>query len=218
MKESIRLSLALGLVCTAAAALLAFAQARTADARHNAAIRKQMAGLRRVLPEFDNQPLEDSVSCDGVTFYRARRDNRLVAVAGAGQSEKGFGGRLQVLVGLGTDGTLARVVVGAHQETPGLGTVATERRQPRTLAQFLFDLEKADSGSAQLAPNPFLDQFGADGGVVGRADQAPFRVDRDGGRIEAVSGATISSRAVAAAVTAVAEAFSANRDTICGGP
>jgi len=219
MKEAMKLSLALCVVCTAAGVLLAFANAQTAEARKAAEMRTKMEALQKVLPAFDNAPLEDTVQADDVTFYCARSQGRLVAVAGEGATDKGFGGELRVLVGLEPDGKVRSVVVTAHKETPGLGTQATERKQQKSIGDlFRGDQgDKAANGADALPPNPYLDQFGGQGAVYSDVSQAPFKVTQDGGRLDAVSGATISSRAVADAATVVATAFAENRTRIVTG-
>ena len=81
--------------------------------------------------------------------------------------ERGYGGKMRVLVGALPDGTVAGVRILSHGETPGLGARVTEEA--------------------------FLEQFRGKelGGVV---------LKKDGGEIEGVTGATISSRAVVRAV------------------
>lgn len=217
MKEVIKLSAALGIICAIASALLGFANMKTAAARKAASIRQKLQALEQVLPKFDNQPLQDVSRCKvkmgdstrTVTFYRARKDGKIIAVAGEGMSPKGFGGELRVLVGLNPDGRILAVVVTANKETPGLGSTITDRKQQKTLAGF-FHPGKKKNGEAKLTPNHYLDVYT---GRVCRRDTT-FVVNKDGGDIDAVSGATISSRAVADAVTAVARAFGAGRSDI----
>jgi len=219
MKETLKLSVALGVVCTVAAALLAFADARTAGARRQAEFRERMKALEQVLPPFDNQPLEDAVECGGVKFYRARIGGALAGIAGEGAADQGFGGELRVLVGLAPDGGIRTVVVTAHKETPGLGTQATDRKTKKTIG----DLFQCSSGGCGAPPpglpaNKFLNQFGSNENCrYASVDQAPFKVSQDGGKLDAVSGATVSSRAVADAVTRVAVAFTQSRTEIVGG-
>jgi electron transport complex protein RnfG len=52
-----------------------------------------------------------------------------------------------------------------------------------------------------------LDQYS---GMKAEAGQAPWKVKKDGGQLDAVTGATITSRAVADAVFTIAETFSKN--------
>ena len=83
----------------------------------------------------------------------------------------GFGGNLDVMVGVGADGTCTGVSIISHAETSGLGANATKE--------------------------DFRAQF------VGKANVA---VTKDGGDIAALTGATITSRAVCDGVNAAIEA------------
>jgi len=213
MKEILRLTLALGVVCCAASLVLAVANERTLEPRRRAQLRQKSQALRLVLPDFDNQPLEDVWTTEdgsGVRFYRARKQGKIVAVAGEGVSEHGFGGPVRVLVGMKPDGEILAVVVAEARETPGLGTLATDRKEMKTLADILHGKTSSGGDKHALPPSPYLDQY-----TGKRADKdAPFRVKQDGGAIDAVSGATISSRAVAEAVSIVADAFTRHRNDI----
>ena len=82
-------------------------------------------------------------------------------------SNKGYGGAVVSMVGISSDG---KVVTEASDETPGLGAkwIAADASGNERRAQFVGDIP--ESGS--------------------------FAVVKDGGTIEAVAGATITSRAV----------------------
>ena len=83
----------------------------------------------------------------------------------------GFGGAISMMVGVDMDGKVTGISIISHAETPGLGAIAAA---------------KTDKGNA------FRDQFvGLVFGIsVGDGDN----------QIEAISGATISSKAIAAGV------------------
>lgn len=81
--------------------------------------------------------------------------------------ERGFGGKMKVVVGISEEGKVVGVRVVSHSETPGLGSKITEEE--------------------------FLAQFGGK-----RLEEILLK--KDGGEIEGVTGATISSRAVVRAV------------------
>lgn len=86
----------------------------------------------------------------------------------------GFGGAVDTMIGIGTDGTITGIsVISASSETPGLGARCTE-----------------EEFQAQFAGQP------ADGTVA---------VAKDGGSITALTGATITSRAVSNGVNAAAK-------------
>ena len=85
----------------------------------------------------------------------------------------GFGGTITMMVGILPDGTVNGVSVVSHTETAGLGSVAAANT---------------------AAGESFRQQF------VGQSGQ--LAVDKDGGTIDSITSATITSRAVTAGVNA----------------
>lgn len=85
----------------------------------------------------------------------------------------GFGGEISMLVGVGDDGKVTGISVISHAETAGLGAVAAA---------------KTAAGEA------FRSQF------LGMSGE--LAVTKDGGEVDAIAGATITSRAVVAGVNA----------------
>jgi electron transport complex protein RnfG len=102
---------------------------------------------------------------------------------------KGYGGDLKMTVGIDLSGNITGVKIGENSETPGLGSKVTE--------------------------DNFLVQF------QGINPQNPLKVVKTEGtrpeEIDAVSGATISSRAVVSGVQAAAEASRLIRQDKAGG-
>lgn len=209
MKDIIKLSLALGLVCTLAAAALVFAYSGTESAIKEAQTKQQSANLKKVLPEYGNTPLSDIFEVDDVVFHRARSAEKAPVTAVAAQAAaKGFGGPVQILVGINLDGSVRKVLVTKHSETPGLGTQVTDRQQRVSIFELMKGGAK-QTDAAAVPPNSFLDQF----------EQDAFTFDRDvefsiGRTVTPISGATISSKAVNEAIKQVAATFAANKETI----
>lgn len=85
----------------------------------------------------------------------------------------GFGGPLTMMVGIRTDGEVQGIAIISHSETAGLGAVAA---------------------SASSAGEAFRSQFTGKSGSVA--------LSRDGGELDAVTGATITSRAICDGVNA----------------
>lgn len=83
-------------------------------------------------------------------------------------SVDGFGGKMIVMVGFAQDGTILGYKILEHQETPGLGDKAA----------WWFKQEDK--------PNQ---------NIIGRKANGQFRVSKDDGDIDAITAATISSRA-----------------------
>ncbi len=85
----------------------------------------------------------------------------------------GFGGEIDMMVGVSNDGKVLGVSIISHTETAGLGAVAA-----------------AQNTNGQK----FRDQFVGLGGTLA--------VTKDGGTVEALTGATITSRAVTSGINA----------------
>ncbi|MBM4153223.1 MAG: RnfABCDGE type electron transport complex subunit G [Kiritimatiellaceae bacterium] len=200
------LVISMSLISCIAATLMAWAYIVTKAPIAAAQQKKTNEALGQVLPEFDNQPAEESVQSGNVTFYKARKNGLLVGFVGETISYTGYSGPITVLAGLNLDGTITTVLVTKQTETPGLGTVVCGRVREKTLSKLLSG--KKETG---LPPNRILDQFS---GMSVKAGDAPWTVKKDGGTLDAISGATITSRAVGDAVFMIAEAFTQQRDTL----
>lgn len=208
----LKLGLFLGVLGALSAALLAGVALMTKKPIEKAQLQKTNLALKSVLPAFDNIPADDKVVIEAengtsVTFFLAKKDGNLVGVAGEGYTMKGFAGKVTVMVGMDTTGKIKVVTVTQQGETPGLGTVVTNRKREKTISD-LFSSEKSPEG---LPPNRILDGF--DGHTV-NPDAKPWAVKKDGGQFDFITGATITSRAVTDAVYTVDSTFVKNRDKI----
>ncbi|MBN1117044.1 MAG: RnfABCDGE type electron transport complex subunit G [Bacteroidales bacterium] len=186
-KESTFLSmvLTLFLVTLGASAALGYVYELTKDAIADAESAKKSLAVKRVVPEFNNNPTEEFIKIpaetegDTLYFYVARMNDDTVGYAIETYSKKAFGGLLKLLVGLKPDGTINNVAVLEHKETPGLGTKMTE--------------EKFSSQFPDKNPAKFI-----------------LKVKKDGGDVDAITASTITSRAYC---DAVQRAFSAYTET-----
>jgi len=192
----------LGIIAAVAAGLLSLVYVSTAEAIALNQQEKTNQALKQVLPPFDeiapvetDQPLESE---DGwpVNFYAAKKDGKLIGYAGEIITPEGFSGNITVMAGLEEDGTIRTVIVTQNMETPGLGTVVTDRK----LQKSIVDLFKGGGDKVGLAPNPLLDQYAGRKG-----DGERWMVSQDGGEIDGKTGATITSRAVCVAVHAISK-------------
>jgi len=192
MKETLRLVGVLLLFCLASGLLLAWTNAVTRAPIEQALAAEKLQGLGRVLPRFDNDLLADAQSVtDGGrewVFYVGREKGAFIGAAFEAEAS-GYGGPIRLLVGVLPDGTLHAVqVLAADKETPGLGSKIKEAA--------------------------FLGQF------KGRSalERGWAAVRKDGGAIEAVTGATISSRAVVTAVKSGLEVYARHAAELRGAP
>jgi len=186
------------------AGLLAFVYKKTEEPIKLAKLKKTSQALKDVLPPFDNQPAAEKIMLKAdngtdVTYFIAKKKGKIVGIAGEGYSMKGFSGKLTVMLGLTPNGKITTVIVTEQNETPGLGTVVTNRVRQKKITD-LFKKAKKENG---LPPNKILDGFS---GHTARSE-TPWKVKKDSGQFDFVTGATISSRAVTNAVYTIAHTF-----------
>ena len=147
------------------------------------------------LPDFDNAPDQEAKSYTSpenfkVVIMPVRKNGVLKAFAVRSISPDGYAGEVEITAGFDLQKKILAVLVTRQQETPGLGSNVCERKFRKTL----FNLFQPRPEG--LPPNPVLDQF--HGLTV--PENENWRVKRDGGTFDFVTGATITSRAVVAAV------------------
>jgi electron transport complex protein RnfG len=135
--------------------------------------------LKQVLPEYEATTSQDiEVNALPIKVHTATVADKAVGYAVESISKNGFGGEVRLMVGFDTEGTILNINVLEQKETPGLGT------------------KMADEGNVLLAS--LKDK---------NAAQINLTVKKDGGDIDALTAATISSRAYAEAVAVAYEAF-----------
>lgn len=194
------LGLFLGAVGLISAVVLTLFSQKVAEPIEAARLRTLNSALLQVLPVFDNQPSRNVVEYDGVRFMGAAEKGKLIAVA-AEASSPGYAGPITALIGFDPDGKILAVLITAQGETPGLGANVCERKFSKTIFNFFQPTPEG------LPPNWFLDQF--DGKTA--AKNSGWKVKKDGGDIDYVTGATVTSRAITKLVSDASSVFAANR-------
>lgn len=115
---------------------------------------------------------------EGVVVYTATKEGHAVGYAIEGTSESGFNGTIRLLVGFEPNGTIYDIDVLEQNETPGLGSRMCEEDNV---------LLKSLKGK--------------------RAHRVKFALRSEGGSVDAISHATISSRAYIEAVESAYKTF-----------
>ena len=197
------LGLFLCLVCAAAAGIMGTAAAVTREPIRQAKIQRVSDGLRQVLPPFDNNPMDEVLNYKDMQFYTAKKDGKIVGYAVRTSVGSGYAGRIEGLVSFHPDGVIRTFIITGHGETPGLGSNAADRVREKTLA----GLFRGDTAKPGLPPNRILDQYAGHSAVKKDAWKQPWKVKKDGGDAEYITGATISSRAVNELAWKAASAF-----------
>ena len=180
----VNMVLSLGIITIVAAAALAGVYTLTEEPIAQAKAQKQKDAIGQVLPgiDFNNNPADEAiqVTVDGetVTLFPARKDGELVGTAVESHDNNGFSGLITVMYGFNPEGDITGYAVMQHAETPGLGS-------------------KMDEWFRDSAHS-----------IVGlKANTANLTVSKDGGDVDAITAATISSRAFLRALTLANQAL-----------
>ena len=146
---------------------------------------------------YDNNLLESTLEIplphelpgnEPVLVYRALLEDTPVAALFVVSALNGFSGPIKLLIGIDDGGAITAVRVLKHRETPGLGD--------------FIDSSKSD----------WIDQF--EQKSLSAPDRSLWALQRDGGKLDQVTGASITSRAVVKAVKETLLYFEANRETV----
>ena len=183
--------LVLTIITLCAAGILAGVYSVTKEPIELAKTAKQQNAIKEVLPEYERLADAEVVSLENkgdFTVYRAYdASNNLVGAAVESFSNNGFSGEIKIMIGFDQNGTIYNYSVLEQKETPGLGTK-------------MVDWFKTDKGNQNInGKNPATDNI---------------KVSKDGGQIDAITAATISSRAFLEAVRYAYAAYMNNPDVI----
>lgn len=158
-----------------------------------------LRNLYALLPrdQLDNDIAQDVIEIEpspllGTTepssVYRARLKGSPVAVIFRAIAPDGYNGNIHLLIGVYEDGTLAGVRAVKHAETPGLGDAIEVRKSDWIL--------------------------GFDGKSLGDPALEQWKVKRDGGVFDQITGATITPRAIVKTVRQTLEYYRQHRETL----
>ncbi len=140
----------------------------------------KVEALKQVLPAFEGEPQQTQMTIDDmpIVTYTASNAGEVVGYAVESMTKSGFGGAISMMVGFSKDGEVLNVNILKQAETPGLGT------------------KMADEGNVLLMS------------VKGKnLKDVKLSVKKDGGDVDALTAATISSRAYCDAVARAYEAY-----------
>lgn len=162
----LRLTLTLFLITTIVAGLLGLVNYVTADTIAEQIAQKAENAMRQVLEADSYEPLDVPEESAVTAAYRAGDKGYVVRVA-----PNGFGGAIDMMVGVDVSGAVTGVAIVSQSETASLGANCTRE--------------------------DFSAQFTGKTGTLS--------VSKDGGEIEALTGATVTSRAVTEGVNTALE-------------
>ena len=134
---------------------------------------QKQAAISVVLPE--HARIAEAEQVGDFVIYRAYDANDQYAGAAVQAVTNGFGGKIKMMVGFDADNRIVNYAVLEQAETPGLGTHIVEWFK----------------NTAKPGQN-----------IIGRQADGKMTVSKDGGDVDAITAATISSRAFLSAVNA----------------
>ncbi len=114
------------LICAITAVLLAGVNALTAEKIADNIRAEKAAAIQAIFPEATANE-EVSHSLEGIgSVNRVLSGDNLIGCA-INVVPLGFGGELDIMVGINADGSIAGIEIISHSETPGLGSRASEK-------------------------------------------------------------------------------------------
>lgn len=208
VKVSARTAAILLIFTLAFTALMAGTYTATLPLLRASAENEKLRLIGEVLPKasYDNALLTDALTLSAqrtlgtdsdTTLYRARKGGQPSALVFETAASDGYSGRINLLMAVSAEGKVLALRVTQHRETPGLGDYIDPKK----------DRNKA---------RPWISQFNDIGFELRPSER--WRVKKDGGDIDQMSGATISARAVTNASRRALEWVLPRRDALFGLP
>jgi electron transport complex protein RnfG len=154
----------------------------------NQKAQKQQKAIMDVLPQKgEGAQIAEPEQVGDVVIYRATKDGKEIGAA-VQVSEMGFGGAQKLMVGFDAEGKIVDYAVLEHQETPGLGD------------KIVFWFKNTEKPGQN---------------ILGR-EAKNLTVSKDGGNVDAITAATISSRAFLRAINKAYAAYMGSADAHSG--
>ena len=110
------LSFFLLMVCAVSTAVMAPVALLTEKPIQEAKIQKTSDGLRLIIPEFNNNPMEEAREFDGVTIYPVRVNGELTGFAVQASTALGYGGDIEGLLGYNKDLSIRKFIITSKME------------------------------------------------------------------------------------------------------
>lgn len=179
MKDILKLGVTLFAICAVAALVLGVTNNITAPVIEERNIQASNEARKIVLSEADEFKELDGMNSDIVLeVYEGIKDGQVIGYT-IKTSSKGYGGAIELMVGISKDGKITGVEIGNHSETPGLGSKATE----------------------PIFKNQYVDKDVSNSLLVVKGSA------NNDNEISAISGATITSNGVTSGVNAAMKIY-----------
>ncbi len=181
MKDMLHMGLFLFVIAAVAGVLLAYTESVTAPLILENQRKAEELARREVLPnaeKFNESKFADTTASQTYSYSTGVTSNGEVAGVVIKVAPKGYAGPIEMVVGIDKTGKINGYKILAQKETPGLGTKLSEPVFAEPFKKLITD-----------KPNPV------------------FLVKKDGGDVDGITAATISSRAFCKGVSEALELF-----------
>ncbi len=204
IKQSIvRSVIGLSIFAVITAGMIAATQMMTKETIEKQIKKAQSKALLQIISreEHNNDLLEDTITLkeggllnlpNSKEAYIARSNHTPVAIILPVVAENGYSGPISMIVGIESNGDVKGVRVINHKETPGLGDK--------------IDIKKSD----------WIKQF--EGVSLTQPTLEQWKVKKDGGQFDQLTGATITPRAVVSGVHNALSFFHQNKNELLNAP
>ncbi|MBU4148743.1 MAG: RnfABCDGE type electron transport complex subunit G [Candidatus Omnitrophica bacterium] len=194
MNNIFRFAIILLLVNLVAASILAGVYGITKPKIEAQKILAQKEALREVMPESIGDRLEPIKEDGQIKYWQVFKGSSSRPAAYIFVAKKyGYSSIIETMVGMKKDGTITGIRILSQNETPGLGAKMIEIVSNRTIVNAIKNIFFKDKSPEEKALPYFTEQFkGLD----------VKKIEISDGGIQAITGATISSKAVVDSIKA----------------
>lgn len=180
--EIVKLGIILCIISLIASGSLAMVNDMTMPIIEQQQIEANDAARKQIVPSADSfEKVDGDFGAGVVEVYKGVKGSEDVAYI-VKTLYKGYGGDIEIITGINTDGTIAGAVLGSMNETPGLGAKAKDQ--------------------------PFISQYNS------KSVESPLVVSKNAtgaeNEIVAISGATITSKAVTDGINLAIDVYNKN--------
>lgn len=183
-------------ICLVVSTILALLNDLTKGPIDEMSLKQKINAIKDVTPRFDNNPFQDRFkicvlgTTDSTTVYPAKLSDKIVGYAIDSYTELGFAGHISIMVGFDNNDNIIDYKILNMSETPGLGTK-------------MVDFFKTEGTKGYIRNIKGLNMN----------NNSPLIVVKDGGQVDAISAATISSRAFLDAVNRAYSVYKQVKET-----
>ena len=185
MRDLIKMVVVLLVICTTSGVVLSYVNEATEEPREYSYIKfVQEPSMKAVLGDYDNDPVKERIKLivgedeEGnpveVVVFPAKKGGNTEAIAYSAAA-KGYHDLIEVMIGVGPDGTLTGISIMTHTETPGLGARIVEPEFTDQFAGLDLDTTKlaAEGGKVDTLSGATFSTVGVITAVGAALEQFP---------------------------------------------